>query len=282
MKKRELSPLADPVFKCVFGEEKEILMELINIVFVLEHPVVNIEYLPIELLPKNIADKTTIVDVRCTDDLSRHFIVEMQILKQDFFHERSFYNAARVYSRQINKGDDYDLLKPVYALCLVDHNLESDTARWRHTYKILNEDEPHKGIAAIEMHYIDLSKCRKRDNFKIEDALDRWVKYFIDPEYIKTLSMNTQYNYPNLKKAVELLDESNYTEGQLVAYDRYLDSIRSWNSSMKYSFEEGVDKGAKETEIQILSIIQDLKSGMSVSDIANKHQVEISYVQKFK
>jgi predicted transposase/invertase (TIGR01784 family) len=282
MKRRELSPLADPIFKRVFGEEKEILMELINAVFVLEHPVVNIEYLPIELLPKNIADKTTIVDVRCTDDLSRHFIVEMQILKQDFFHERSFYNAARVYSRQIKKGDDYDQLKPVYALCLVDHNLESDTARWRHTYKILNEDEPHKGIAAIEMHYIDLSKCRKRDNFKIEDALDRWVKYFIDPKYIKTLSMNTQYNYPNLKKAVELLDESNYTEGQLVAYDRYLDSIRSWNSSMKYSFEEGVDKGAKETEIQILSIIQDLKSGMSVSDIANKHQVEISYVQKFK
>jgi hypothetical protein len=161
---------------------------------------------------------------------------------------------------------------------LVDHNLESDTTRWRHTYKILNEDEPHKGIAAIEMHYIDLSKCRKRDNFKIEDALDRWVKYFIDPEYIKTLSMNTQYNYPNLKKAVELLDESNYTEGQLVAYDRYLDSIRSWNSTMKYSFEKGVE----ESENRILAILQDLKSGMNVFDIAKKHQVMVSFVEKFK
>ena len=40
MKKRELSPLTNPVFKRVFGEEKEILMELINAVFVLEHPVV--------------------------------------------------------------------------------------------------------------------------------------------------------------------------------------------------------------------------------------------------
>lgn len=277
-----MSPLADPVFKRVFGEEKEILMELINAVFKLEHPVVNIEYLPIELLPKNIADKTTIVDVRCTDDMSRHFIVEMQILKQDFFHERSFYNAARVYSRQIKKGDDYDQLKPVYALCLVDHNLESDTARWRHTYKILNEDEPHKGIAAIEMHYIDLSKCRKRDNFSSEDALDRWVKYFIDPEYIKILSMNTQYNYPNLKKAVELLDESNYTEGQLVAYDRYLDSIRSWNSSMKYSFEEGVEKGVADAKNQILAILQDLRSGMSEVDIAKKHKVEVSFVEKFR
>jgi predicted transposase/invertase (TIGR01784 family) len=202
----------------------------------------------------------------------------MQILKQDFFHERSFYNAARVYSRQIKKGNDYDQLKPVYALCLVYHNLESDTARWRHTYKILNEDEPHKGISAIQMHFIDLSKCRKRDNFSIEDALDRWVKYFIDPEYIKTLSMNTQYNYPNLKKAVELLDESNYTEGQLVAYDQYLDSIRSWNSSMKLSYEEGV----AESENRILAILQDLKSGMSEIDIAKKHHVEVSFVQKLK
>jgi hypothetical protein len=50
--------------------------------------------------------------------------------------------------------------------------------------------------------------------------------------------MNTQYNYPNLKKTVELLDESNYTEGQLLAYDKYLDSVRTWNSSMKLSYEE--------------------------------------------
>jgi hypothetical protein len=90
--------------------------------------------------------------------------------------------------------------------------------------------------------------------------------------------MYTQYNYPNLKKAVELLDESNYTEGQLVAYDKYLDSIRSWNSSMKLSYEEGVI----ETENRILDILKDLKSGMSVVEIAQKHQVEVSFVEKFK
>jgi hypothetical protein len=39
------------------------------------------------------------------------------------------------------------------------------------------------------------------------------VKYLIDPAFIKAFTMDTQYNYPNLKKAVELLDESNYTEG---------------------------------------------------------------------
>ena len=116
----------------------------------------------------------------------------------------------------------------------------------------------------------------------MEDSLDRWVKYLIDPEFIKSFTMNTQYNYPNLKKAVELLDESNYTEGQLIAYDNYLDSIRSWNSSMKLSYEEGLDKGEANAENRILAIIQDLKSGMSEIDIAKKHQVEVSFVKKFR
>jgi DNA-binding NarL/FixJ family response regulator len=83
--------------------------------------------------------------------------------------------------------------------------------------------------------------------------------------------MNTQYNYPNLKKAVELLDESNYTEGQLVAYDKYLDSIRSWNSSMKLSYEEG--------QQHVVSILRSLKEGKSVKKIASELNVEDSYIQ---
>ena len=133
----------------------------------------------------------------------------------------------------------------------------------------------------MEMHFIELSKCRKRSNFNYDNSLDRWVKYLIDPEFIKSLTMNTQYNYPNLKKAVELLDESNYTEGQLVAYDQYLDSIRSWNSSMKLSYEEGIEKGRTETENKVLAIIQELRAGVSINDIALKHQVDVEYVEKW-
>ena len=245
MKKRELSPLADPVFKRVFGEEKEILMELINAVMELPHPVVNIEYIPPELLSENIDRKTTIVDVRCTDDQNRHFIVEMQ---------------------------------PLYALCLADHVIEPETDRWKHKYVFINEDEPWRRIHEVEMHFIELSKCRKRGNFNLEDPLDRWVKYLIDPAFIKALTMDTQYNYPNLKKAVELLDESNYTEGQLLAYDRYLDSIRSWNSSMKLSYEEGIEEGIEKMKKNLESALTDLKAEISIEEVATKYDLELAYV----
>jgi predicted transposase/invertase (TIGR01784 family) len=130
------------------------------------------------------------------------------------------------------------------------------------------------------------SKCRKRGNFNLEDPLDRWIKYLIDPEFIKLFTMDTQYNYPNLKKAVELLDESNYTEGQLLAYDRYLDSIRSWNSSMKLSYEEGVEegiekgvqKGIEKGMKNIESVLSDLKAGNPVEEVAAKYELDPAYV----
>ena len=108
--------------------------------------------------------------------------------------------------------------------------------------------------------------------------------------------MNAQYNYPNLKKAVELLDESNYTEGQLVAYDRYLDSIRTWNSSMKLSYEEGIDEGravgreegrveGKEEGVkegaQILALaLKALKAGNSPEEVAQAYGFDIPFIQE--
>jgi len=256
-------------------------MELINVVMELPHPVISIEYIPPELLSENTDKKTIIVDVRCTDDHNRHFIVEMQVARQKSLKKRVLFNASRVYGRQITSGEDYDKLQPVYALCLTDHVIEPDTDRWKHKYILINEDEPWRKIQEVEMHFIELSKCRKRDNFNLENPLDRWVKYLIDPTFIKDFTMETAYNYPNLKKAVELLDESNYTEGQLIAYDRYLDSIRTWNSSMKLSYEEGIEEGMEKMKQNLESALSDLKAGISIEEAASKNNLEKSYLEFF-
>jgi len=110
MEGRQLNPLIDPVFKRIFGEEKEIIIEIINAVIQLEHPVVNIEYLPPELLPATIDDKTTIVDVRDNDVLNGHFFVEMQVAYQADLLKRILFNASRVYGRQLERGGNYDKL----------------------------------------------------------------------------------------------------------------------------------------------------------------------------
>ncbi len=120
------------------------------------------------------------------------------------------------------------------------------------------------------------------------NPLDRWIKFLIDPVYIKAKSMEKEYDYPNLKKAVALLDESNYTPGQLIAYDRYLDSIRSWNSSMKLSFEEGIAEGEAKGKAEgimegaqnLAKALKDLKAGKSPEEVAAAYNFEFSYIQE--
>jgi flagellar biosynthesis/type III secretory pathway protein FliH len=110
--------------------------------------------------------------------------------------------------------------------------------------------------------------------------------------------MESTFEYPNLKKAVKLLDESNYTNGQLIAYDNYLASVLSWNSTMIQQYdngraegkEEGIAKGiakgkakGKEEEWEkILGIIMDLKSGMPSDEVARKYDVELELVLTLK
>lgn len=101
------------------------------------------------------------------------------------------------------------------------------------------------------------------------------------------MSKHELHEYPNLVKAVDLLDESNYTPGQLIAYDKYMDSIITWNSTMIESFDNGFDdgfeKGMKKGTTHTISIIQALKKGeSSVEDIAKSFNTTTEFVQQLK
>ena len=106
--------------------------------------------------------------------------------------------------------------------------------------------------------------------------------------------MESTFDYPNLKKAVKLLDESNYTEGQLIAYDNYLASVMSWNTTMMHQFDEGkaegrvegkaegIEEGKAQEREKFLAIIYDIKAGISVEEIAQKYQVEVELIERLK
>ena len=70
MIKKLLKPTADPVFKRIFGQEKEIAIEVINLLIDPPHQVVEIEYYSQELLPEVSDGKVSIVDIRCTDSIN--------------------------------------------------------------------------------------------------------------------------------------------------------------------------------------------------------------------
>ena len=119
---RYLDPKADLTFKKIFGQHPNLVMSLLNALLPLPDgmEIKSVEYLTPENIPNNPAKKYSIVDVKCTDNYNRHFIVEMQSYWTQEFFSRTVFNVTSVYASQLGKGVSFQELKDVYALSLVN------------------------------------------------------------------------------------------------------------------------------------------------------------------
>ena len=275
MKRDLLKPTADIVFKRIFGQEKEITIEIINLIIKPPNPVVDLEYLPQEMFPDVSDGKISIVDVRCIDSMKQQFIIEMQVVHHAGFNQRALLYAAKAYGQQLKKGMSYDDAQPIYLLSIINHSVHADAQKWIHHIGMVDRTDPEFKIPGINLVFLELAKRKKLGNFNFEDSLDRWLSFLIEPEKISNMTKFDLSVYPNLLKAAELLDESNYNQAQLDAYDRHLLAVYDINRSNIESFDKGYEEGRNQT----LSILKDLQEGTLLHhEIATKHGVELQVV----
>ena len=238
-----LHPTADPVFKRIFGQEKAITIEIINLLIKPPNPVVDLEYLPNEMFHDMNDGKISIVDVRCLDSMKQQFIIEMQLVHHAGFNQRALLYAAKAYGQQLRKGMAYNDAQSVYLLSIVNHSFKPNPNKWLHRIEMLDRTDPDFEVPGITLLFLELAKRKKLGNFNFNDPVDRWLSFLAEPEKILTMPKYDLSVYPNLLKAAELLDESNYTQEQLNAYDRHLLAVYDINMSRIESFDEGVEVG---------------------------------------
>ena len=87
---RYLDPKNDLTFKRIFGEHEHLCKSLLNNMLPLEESqqIVTLKYQQPELTPEIPALKDSIVDVHCTDNTGRQFVVEMQMHWSESFKSR--------------------------------------------------------------------------------------------------------------------------------------------------------------------------------------------------
>ena len=160
MARRYLDPRNDLVFKRIFGEHPHILLSFLNALLPLEpdEMIVSLEYLPAEQVPQLPLLKNTIVDVRCRDQRGRQFIVEMQMVWTDAFMHRVLFNASKAYVRQLEKGEQYELLQPVIGLSLLDDVFDDESDEYYHHYRLVNVERPARVIEDLQLVFVELPK----------------------------------------------------------------------------------------------------------------------------
>lgn len=241
---RYLDPKADIVFKRIFGEHKDLLQSFLNALLPLpeDGQIVSLEYLTPEQTPQIPAFKSTIVDVRCTDQHGRVFIVEMQMQWIESFKQRLLFNASNAYVRQLAPGEDYKLLKPVYGLGLLNCEFDRDNPDWYHYYQMINVQNPQRTIEDLQLVFIELPKIQtlsKRDK-KLKIL---WLRFMTEINK-QTLEVPKEFlEVPEIKEAVRLTEESAYTPGELLTYDKYWDEVSVQKGLWADSFEKGETKG---------------------------------------
>lgn len=149
------------------------------------------------------------------------------------------------------------------------------------------ESNPQRKVKGIHLIYLELEKCKKRSIFNMNSIQEKWITFLTEPEKLMTMSTKEKHDYPFLIKAVELLDESKYTIGQLIAYDKYIDGVMSWNTNMAHSFDngfdEGMEKGMEEGANKTIEILQELKDGnKSLDQIAIDYNISKEKVLELK
>jgi predicted transposase/invertase (TIGR01784 family) len=238
-----LDPRNDLVFKKIFGEHPDLLVSFLNALMPLgpEQLIESVEYLPAELIPDNPAKKYSIVDVRCKDNTGRHFIVEMQMVWNKEFFNRMVFNVAKAYVRQLSKGENYDMLRPVYGLGILNENFDHNTEEFYHHYQTINRTNTDEVIEGLEFVLVELDKFRptKIADKKMTILWLRFLKEVGDSKRLIDDLMANEYT----RRAVDLCEEAGFTEGELYAYDKYWDDIRVEHAIIHGSHAEGLAKG---------------------------------------
>ncbi len=122
--KNLLTPKLDLVFKMLFTAEPDILADLISAVLGLSGNrrirSVRVKN-PIKLPEKEIEQKFIVLDILATDRKGRHYDIEMQAKKFDFYPKRAVFYACRVYTGQLASGKNYGKLRPVLGIHFLDY-----------------------------------------------------------------------------------------------------------------------------------------------------------------
>ena len=208
---RYLDPKADVVFKKIFAEHPHLLISFLNAVLPLtpEQYIITVEYLPSELVPRIPGFKSTIVDVRCTDKQGRLFIVEMQIQWTTGFMQRMLFNASKAYIKQLNAGEEYHLLKPVYGLALLASEFDPNPNDWYHHYKIVNVQKPAAEIKDLQLIFVELPKF-KTQNYNQKKLQILWLRFMSELDQTTTAVASELLAIPEIKEAVSITEQAAY------------------------------------------------------------------------
>ena len=283
---RFLDPKNDVAFKKIFGSEKnkDILMHFLNDIleFTGDSQITHVEFLSTIQDADIASKKQSIVDVLCKDKVGVQYIIEMQVDPTMGFEKRAQYYAAKAYCRQTNRGKKedgkYSNLKEIIFIAIADCILFPEKKEYISRHIILDKNTHEHDLKDFFFTFIELPKFDKDKVEMLKNITEKWCYFF---KYAKETNKEDLEKIIGsdlvIQRAYEALDQFNWTELELIAYEQEIKRIWDNRAVEEYKLEQaeakGIEKGIEKVAISMIkqklndALIKQA-TGLSQDDIA--------------
>lgn len=283
-----LDPKMDFVFKNIFGSEKnpKILISFLNATLKPKHLITSVEIKNTDINKDYIEDKFSRLDVKATTSNSEVINIEIQLKNEYNMIKRSLYYWPKLYSEQLNEGEDYSVLKRT--ICINILNFKYLKTRKFHSGYRLKEIYSNEELTDVgEIHFIEIPKLEEGTDEK--DILVAWVEFLKDPESEKVRSL--EMSIEEIRQAKDELIRMSNDDTQRQIYEMRAKTLKDKVSALneaerkgiKKGLEEGKKKGLEEGKKEkAIEIAKSLLDVLDVETISLKTGLTIDEINKLK
>lgn len=246
-----LDPKNDVAFKKIFGSEKnkDILIHFLNDIlgFTGSHQIQSVEFLSTIQDPDIAAKKQSIVDVLCQDAEGAKYIIEMQVAKTKGFEKRAQYYAAKAYSQQADKGEQYYDLKEIIFIAIADCVLFPNKSGYKSDHIILDKENHDHDLKDFSFTFIELPKFTKKEPSELETLIEKWCYFFKYADETRADDLEKIIGSDQIiKRAYEALDQFYWSENELALYEQERKRVRDEAAVLAQKLDDAEEKGLKQ------------------------------------
>ncbi len=245
-KYKTLIPKVDIVFQSLFGKNNpEITKSFVQAMLgeKIEKIEINEDK---ELIRSRPNDKLGILDLQLDINNNEKVDVEVQLLNKDNFIRRLLFYLTRLYSDQVKRGDEYEKIKRVVLIAIIDFEIEEmkEIEEMEAKWKLIETKYREKVLTdLLEINIINLKKAKKEYKKNSNNEKAQWMLFLDNPESEEVQAIMKENE--EIKEAIVTVKEMSEDEKMQRLADLRWKAIEDEKLIRRAGYKEGKEKGIK-------------------------------------
>lgn len=190
--------------------------------------------------------KQGILDVLAELNDDTHINIELQIKALKYWDRRQLFYLARMYTGDIQIGENYTRLKRCVGIAILDFNLTEREEY--HSIYYLKDQNGHKFSDLLELHILELKKDLTR-----QDTANEWIQFFNAKTKGDLMMIRTKN--PGILEAIRVLNYLSLHNPLRIRFEAYLKWKRDEWAREEYVRDLGIAKGRSDDLLEILETL---------------------------